>query len=210
MTPVKFLDQPHINQLKSDVRLTLKMVKRTPFIHRSLMWLLCKLPISVLVNQFKDENLSIAETNALAPGSSFNKQFTRCINECLRTGSQFFTDGWRMFLDEPSYVLSDLSAIASHIDMRLYVAEHDNVHLPYFSEMIAAACTGADIDELRQEISQTHLQNTNEAVDIYAQIYAREQCSIWMLKGAGRMACVLYFKEALNSLMQSHPSSGSR
>ena len=209
MTPIKFLDPQHINQLKSDVRLTLKMVKHAPFVHRYLMWLFCRLPISALIDQFKDENLSTEEVNALAPNSSFNKHFTRCLNECLRTGSQFFTHGWRMFLDEPSYALSDLSSIASHVEVHLYVAEQDNVHLPYFSQIIAAACSGADIDELRRGISQTHLKNMNKGINIFDQIYAHEQCSIWMLKGAGRIACMLYFKEALNNLMLTHPSSGT-
>jgi pimeloyl-ACP methyl ester carboxylesterase len=131
---------------------SLQMIRHAPALHRGLMWLVCRLPGSALVNQFKDENLSPAEADALAPGSTFSTQLARCISECVRTGSRFFTDGWRMFLDEPGYTLSDLAGVASRVDVRLYVGERDNVHLPAFADRIAAACCGIDADELERRV----------------------------------------------------------
>jgi pimeloyl-ACP methyl ester carboxylesterase len=202
MVPLKFLAPLQIGQLKSDIRLSLKMVKHTPFVYRCLMWLFCRLPVSALINQFKDENLSIAEVNALAPGSSFNRHFSRCLSECLGTGSQFFTHGWRMFLDEPGYALSDLSFLASRVEVRLYVAERDNVHLPLFAQMIATACSGTGADVLGQGNQPKHAEDGDTGLDVFHQVYSRAQCSIWRVEGAGRMACMLYFMEALDNLMR--------
>ena len=210
MTPVAFIGLQQIAQLKSDIRITLKMVKRMPLVHRTVMWLFCRLPGSTFINQFKDDKLPVRELNALAPGSDFSKHFLRYLKECLRTGSQFFTDGWRMFLDKPTYALHDL---VSHVDVRLYVAEKDNVHLLYFSELIAAASTGTHVDDVCRAVAAARANEAKQTVSMFDLVYAQEPCSIWMIPGAGRIACMLYFKEALTHLLKETPQAaifGSR
>ena len=204
MTPVTFIGPQQIAQLKSDIRITLKMVKRTPSVHRIVMWLFCRLPGSTFINQFKDDNLPAREVDALAPGSDFSKHFLRYLKECLRTGSQFLTDGWRMFLDKPAYALRDL---ASNVDLRLYVAEKDNVHLLHFSEVIAAASTGKHVDDVSRAVAAARGNQAKQTVSVFDLVYAKEQCSIWMIPDAGRIACMLYFKEALNHLLKEPPEA---
>ena len=199
MTPVTFIGPQQIAQLKTDIQITLKMVKRMPLVHRIVMWLFCRLPGSTFINQFKDDNLPAREVDALAPGSDFSKHFLRYLKECLRTGSQFLTDGWRMFLDRPAYALHDL---ANNVDVRLYVAEKDNVHLLYFSEFIAAAITGTQIDAVCHAVAAARAHQVKQTVSVFDLVYAQEQCSIWMIPGAGRIACMLYFKEALNHFLK--------
>jgi len=198
MTPVTFIGPQHIAQLKSDIRITLGMVKSMPLVHRGVMWLFCRLPVSTFIDQFKDDNLPANEVSALAPGSDFSKSFSRCVKECLRTGSQFLTHGWRMFLDKPAYALRDL---ANGVDVRLYVAERDNVHLLYFSELIAAASTGKHVDEVSRTVDVARANKVKQTVAEFDLVYSQEKCSIWMLPGAGRIACMLYFKAALTHLM---------
>jgi pimeloyl-ACP methyl ester carboxylesterase len=206
MVPMAFLGPRDVDQLKPDIRLSLKMVEHAPLVHRCLMWLVCRLPTSALVEQFRDRNLSMAESQALAPDSSFYKHFSRCISECVGTGSDFFTHGWRMVIDEPGYGLRDLAGAASRVEVRLYVGEQDNVHLPAFSQLIAAACSGTDVDDVRRGNSRTRIDRTGNQDDVYRPMYSREKCSIWTASGAGRMACILYFKEALANLMSSDTS----
>jgi len=199
MTPITFIGVQQIAQFKSDIRITLEMVKRMPRVHRIVMWLFCCLPRSAFINQFKDDNLPAREVDALATGSEFSKQFLRCLKECLRTGSQFLTDGWRMFLDKPAYALHDL---ANHVDVRLYVAERDNVHFLYFSELIAAASTGTHIDDVCRSVAAARANEAKQTVSVFDLVYAQEQCTIWMIPDAGRIACMLYFKEALTHLLK--------
>ena len=205
MTPLAFLENRCVDQLKDDVRLTLKMVKRAPFMHRGLMALFCRLPISALLNQFKDEHLSIEEQEALAPGNPFRDEFARCLTECLRTGSRFFTDGWRMFLDRPGYALRDLGSATADIDVRLYFAERDNVHLRRFAELIVAGCIGVEVDTLGSKISQVQSEVLGPRTGVFDRIYTYEQCRMLMVQGAGRLACMLYFKDALHDLLRSDP-----
>lgn len=201
MTPLAFVDDHTVKLLKSDVQLTLKMVARTPFLHRGLMWLFCKLPVAKLIEQFKDEQLSAQELQALTVGTAFHAHFARSLAECLRSGAQFFTDGWRMFLDQPDYALKDLAQAAPLVDVRLYVAGNDNVHLPHFSEVIAAACASTEIGELKRDVAQARSGKMQPERPCFHQVYAKGKCSIWMMEGAGRVACMLYFTEALYNLM---------
>jgi pimeloyl-ACP methyl ester carboxylesterase len=209
MPPLAFVDGQVIGQLKSDIRTTLKMVARSPGFHRALMWLVCRLPVATLVGQFKDDTLSAAETDALVPGRPFHTHFARCMSECLSTGSQFFTQAWRMFLDEPRYALGELAAAVAQVDVRFYVAEQDNVHLPYFSALEAAACMGRDVNEVQEAMSQARSKRRAGGTGIFQLDVARGNCSVWSIDGAGRMACVLYFKEALANLLAPVPASGA-
>lgn len=115
MLPLRFLPARDLERMKADVRLSLRMAGRVPALHRGLMWLVCRLPVAALMNQFRDDELSGAEARALAPGSAFAGHLSRSIEECIRTGSGFFTDGWRMFLDEPGHALGDLASVASRV-----------------------------------------------------------------------------------------------
>jgi len=72
MLPTKFLASHELAQLKSDIRLSLSMAGRAPAPHRALMWLVCRLPASALLRQFRDECLSAPELDALAAGGSFH------------------------------------------------------------------------------------------------------------------------------------------
>lgn len=193
MVPLKFLDARDVARMKSDVRLSISMASRVPALHRWLMRAVCRLPVSALVDQFKDKKLSIAETRALASGSAFAAHLSHCIDECTRTGSSFFTDGWRMFTDEPGYALSDLASVASRTELRFYVGEHDNVHLPSNATLLATALAGTArcVPEQVSEVSVT---------GIFRKVYSHEHCSIWMAPGAGRLACILYVEEALDDL----------
>lgn len=201
MLPQKFIGKAEIAQLKSDVRQSLKMVAHAPRLHRHLMWLLCKLPVSVLMEQFRDEQLSAAEAAALEDGSVFSQQLAHCMQECQRTGSRFFTDGWRMFLDEPGYALDDLAALPPGADLRLYVAERDNVHLPVFSRMIASACPDADVARLKLDDALTPIDGVNGPHAVFRPVYSRRGSSILVAPNAGRMACMLYLTQALDNLI---------
>jgi pimeloyl-ACP methyl ester carboxylesterase len=202
MVPVSFFGPEDAARLKPDIRLSLRMARHVPALHRWLMWLVCRLPVAALVGQFRDENLSPAEVEALAPGSAFNRQLSRCIAECVRTGSRFFTHGWRMVLNEPRYALDDLALLASsRVDVRLYVGEHDNVHLRSFAETIAAACAGTTADGLKPSGSPARPREAGRTTGLFQLLCARDPCTVWMLPGAGRMACMLYLEEALDHLM---------
>ncbi len=202
MLPTKFLDAGDGGRMKSDVRMSLAMVRRAPALHRGLMWLVCRLPVSVLVGQFRDANLSAVEAHALADEAPFARHLARCIDECRRTGSRFFTQGWRMLLDEPPYALSALAAPAMQADVRMYVGECDNVHLPTFAWKIAAARCGIDSGELERRHRINPPGDADEAGP-YQPIFRAPQCGIWMARGAGRLACILHFKEALQHLTTS-------
>lgn len=199
MLPLRFLQPQELAQIKPDVRLSLRLVKSAPLLHRALMWSVCRLPVTVLMRQFVDEHLAGAERNALQSGSAFHQRFVDCIHECIRTTSGFFTSGWRMFLDEPDYTLADLSGVAEHVDVRFYVGEHDNVHLPAVAQRLAAACA-ADGVWLADRAHSNNLQAQERcaAAGVFHRTVASGGVSIWMTPGAGRMACMLYLKEALD------------
>jgi len=231
MVPLRFLAPQDLARMKPDVRLSLRMVDRAPWLHRALMGFVCRLPISALMRQFDDEHLSAAERLALAPGSAFGRHFAHCIEECIRTGSGFFTQGWRMFLDEPGYTLADLAGVASRVDVRFYVGEQDNVHLPAVAGQLAAACAPASpasptaptaptsptsptsmtsttsptavtaSDAERTGDPRAH--DAHEADSVFQRVPAPGPASIWMAPGAGRVACILYIKEALTHLMST-------
>jgi pimeloyl-ACP methyl ester carboxylesterase len=208
MLPVEFLATDEVARLKSDVRMSIDMTRRAPWLHRGLMWLVCRLPTQVLVHQFKDPKLSEAEAEALESGTVFHASLSRCIDECRRTGSQFFTCGWRMFSDKPGYSLSDLAKAAARVDLRLYVGEQDNVHLPSFAYRIAAACSGRDEHPLARDVARQAAHRGDTSQDVFQNIHSQPHCSIWMAAGAGRMACMLYFKQALDQLLsapEGHP-----
>jgi pimeloyl-ACP methyl ester carboxylesterase len=191
MLPMAFVGPQEVARMKPDIRLSLAMVKHAPMLHHGLMRLVCRMPITALVNQFRDKQLSPAEAAALAPDSAFHTQLSRCLRECIRTGSAFFTHGWRMLLDPPAYALADLRR-ASQVDVRLYIGERDNVHLPAFAVQIAAAIVGSDVGAF---------ERTNDREDRFDEVFSRGRCGIWMSRGAGRMACMLHFEQALYHLM---------
>ncbi len=201
MIPGQFIEQQHIDQLKPDVRMTLKMVAHMPLVHRAVMALVCKLPLAKLIEQFKDDQLSLEEQQAMSPGAALYAHFARCMAECVRTGSRFFTQAWRMFQDTPRYALNDLAVVAAKVDLRLYVAEQDNVHLPYFSAVIAAAANGAAADAVVDAMASNAARHNAGAGTVFSQVYASARCSIWLQRGAGRIACMLNFKDALQNLM---------
>jgi len=194
MLPLRLLGAQDLQRMKPDVRLSLKMAGGVPRLHRALMWAVCRLPVSVLMKQFEDETLSAAERRALMPGSAFRRTFERAIRECSATGSGFFTQGWRMFLDEPGYTLADLAGLAAGVDLRFYVGERDNVHLPDVAQRLAAACAPATGGTVRT-------QSQGRASGVFQRVAAPGPASIWMAPGAGRMACVLYVREALDHLL---------
>ncbi len=198
MLPTRFLSARHIERLKPDIRTSLTMVRRAPRLHRGLMWLVGRLPVSLLLRQFEDEQLSAAERAAFAAGGPLRAGMAAWIEECRRTGSGFFTDGWRMMLDEPGYALSDLAAKASQVDMRLYVGERDNVHLPAFADMIAAAHRGIDVGALERA--------SPSGEGGFRTVFSQGRSQILMAPGAGRMACMLYLRQALDDLVSSEPS----
>lgn len=195
MTPLSFIDPRDVALLKPDVRMTLRMAGRAPLLHRALMALVCQLPLPALADQFKDAQLSAPEAAALETGTPFHTELLRCMGECLRTGSQFFTLAWRMFLDRPAYALADLRA-ARHADVRLYAAANDNVHLPRFAQLIAAACSGQGVDEVGR-----HMGQRQPAAPGYVPVFRHGGCTLLMLEGAGRMACMLHLRDALADLM---------
>lgn len=206
MLPLRFLGPQDLAQMKPDVRLSLRMVGRAPLLHRALMGFVCRLPVSALMRQFEDERLSAAERQALQPGSAFGRQFAHCIQECIHTGSGFFTQGWRMFLDEPGYTLAGLAGVASRVDVRFYVGEHDNVHLPAVTQRLAAACApAAAMAAHPARTADPQTQDRGSAAGVFERVAAPGSASIWMAPGAGRMACVLYVKDALDHWM-SGPS----
>ena len=202
MLPTRFLDSAEVGRMKSDVRTSLAMVRHLPAVHRWVMALVGRLPASVLVNQFRDANLSMAEAQALAAGAPFTQHLSHCIDECRRSGSQFFTHGWRMFLEEPGYALSDLASPALRANLHLYVGERDNVHLPSFAKAIAAARSGIDVAELERRSEQA-LPGHDARAGPYRQIFSTAHCGIWMAPGAGRLACILYLKDAVEHLLSS-------
>ena len=201
MLPTKFTDAALLAQLKSDVRMTLNMTAKMPRFHRGLMWLVCRLPVSVLVDQFRDVTLSEAELKALQPGSAFYQHFAHYLSECVSTGSRLFTDGWRMFQDAPAYALNDLAAHAPASDVRFYIAERDNVHLPQFSAIAAAARSGRPVDSVARQIAQAWPDASHHAAGAFREISVDAHTRLCLLGGAGRMACMVYFDEALQNLM---------
>lgn len=200
MLPTGFFDPGDASRMKSDVRMSLAMVRRAPALHRSLMWMVCRLPVSVLVAQFRDSNLSAIEAAALAGEAPFARHLARCIDECRSTGSRFFTQGWRMFLDQPQYPLSAFAAPALQADVRLYVGEFDNVHLPSFAWKIASARCGIDSSDLERRHPLNPSRDVDE-VGPYRLLFRAPQCGIWMARGAGRLACILHLKEVLQHLI---------
>lgn len=204
--PTRFVSASEIERMKSDVRMSLAMVRRAPAVHRCLMRIVCRLPVSVLVNQLRDPSLSAAEVDALVPASPFARHLSRCMDECRRTGSQFFTDGWRMLHDEPPYALSALSSPTLRADVRFYVGEHDNVHLPSFARTLAAARCGIEIDDLQSGSLTTRSTHDDVGAGRYRRVFSAPRCSIWMVPGAGRMACMLYLEEALEHLISADRS----
>jgi pimeloyl-ACP methyl ester carboxylesterase len=214
MVPLRFLGPQDLAGMKADVRLSLGMVGRAPWLHRALMACVCRLPISALMRQFEDEHLSAAERQALAPGSAFSRHFAHCLRECIRTGSGFFTQGWRMFLDEPGYTLAELAGVAARVDVRFYIGEQDNVHLPAVAQRLAAACapaagmaaTAIDVAHVARTGNPQPQQGSSGAAGVFQRVAEPGPASIWMAPGAGRLACILYVKEALDHLM-SEPAA---
>ncbi len=194
MVPSRFMQPRDLQRMKADVRLSLAMVRHAPWLHRGLMALVGRLPVAVLVDQFRDPKLSQAETRALAPGHPFHDHLARCVDECRRTGSRFFTDGWRMFLDDPGYELADLARAAADADLRFYVGENDNVHLPAFSERVVAAWPADAGDPAPRH-------GGAPASAVFQLVQRRGPSSLWMTPGAGRMACMLHLGEALDHLL---------
>lgn len=198
MLPGPFLSARDMDELKPDIRTSLAMVRRAPLLHRGLMALVGLLPVSLLLRQFEDDSLSAAERAALAPGGSLREPMVRWIEECRRTGSAFYTDGWRTMQGEPGYRLSDLAARASQVAVRLYVGEHDNVHLPVFAHRIAAAHRGVEVGDL---------ERTSPAGDgVFRTVFSQGRTQILMAPGAGRMACMLYLREVLDDLVSREPA----
>lgn len=201
MLPTRFLSARELHRLKPDIRASLSMVRRVPSLHRGLMGLVGRLPVAVLLRQFDDARLSAAERAALAPGGSLRASLARWIEECRRTGSGFFTQGWKMMLDEPGYALSDLAGAASRVDIRLYIGERDNVHLPVFADMIAAAHCGIRVEALdRARSSASPGAGTRGGPDVFRAVFSQGQSRILMAPGAGRMACMLHLQSALDDL----------
>lgn len=203
MLPVDFLSVAEQAAMKPDVRMSLRMAKSAPLLHRGLMWLVCRLPIKTLVDQFKDISLSQPEAAALQSGSPFHQRLTSCLAECIRTGSDFFTHGWRMFLDKPGYALKDLAIAAKRVELRLYVGQQDNVHLPSMAYRIAAACAGTDAALVEEQSMAAAAGGLPLGSGVLQQVYSHDACSIWMAPGAGRMACMVYFKQSLDNLMSA-------
>lgn len=225
MVPLRFLERQDLERMKADVRLSLGLVHRAPWLHRALMACVCQLPVWALMRQFDDEHLSAAERRALAPGSAFGRHLAHCLQECTTTGSGFFTQGWRMFLDEPGYTLADLAGVAARVEVHFYVGEQDNVHLPAVARRLAAACAPTSstqpasasssatstspastasptaFDAARTSGSRT--EDAGNATRVFQRVPAAGPASLWIAPGAGRMACILYVEEALAHLMSA-------
>jgi len=199
MLPLEFVSDAEIARLKSDVRLSLRMARSAPAIHRWLMKVVCQLPISVLMDQFKDTRISEAERASLAAGHTFRKNLARSMEECRRTGSAFFTQGWRMFHDVAGYSLRDLASLARDVNVRLYIGEHDNVHLPAFAQRIASSIAG--LSGRPDDIALKGSEEVHSGSSAFEQVWKQGNCSIWQVPRAGRMACLLYFQEALENLL---------
>lgn len=207
MLPTRFLAPHDLERLKPDIRASLAMVKRVPALHRGLMALVGRLPVSVLLRQFDDEHLSAAERAALAAGGSLRANLTRWLEECRRTGSGFFTQGWQTMLEEPDYALSDLAGAASQVDLRLYIGEHDNVHLPAFADRIAAAHRGIHVEALdRARPSASPNADARNGADVFRTVFSQGRSHILMTPGAGRMACMLHLRSALDDLVSTDRS----
>lgn len=198
MLPTKFLSANDIGRLKPDIRASLALARRMPALHRGLMRLVGLLPASALRRQFEDERLSAPERAALAPGGSLHANLERWIDECRRSGSGFYTQGWQMMQAEPGYASSDLAA-ASQVDVRLYVGEHDDVHLPIFADRIAAAHCGIDVAGL-DRAKQSAADAANGA-DTFRTMFSQGRTRILVAPGAGRMACMLHLRQALDDLV---------
>jgi pimeloyl-ACP methyl ester carboxylesterase len=201
MVPLRFLGPHDLARMKADVRLSLQLAGRAPLLHRALMWAVCRMPVSALMRQFEDEQLSAAERRALVPTSAFHRTFAHCIQECIRTGSGFFTQGWRVFLEEPGYTLADLVGVAAKVDVHFYVGEHDNVHLPAVAQLLAAACAPAAAKVADRGRPQASVRSRRDGTGVFQPVDAPGPARIWMAPGAGRMACILYVREALDHLM---------
>ncbi len=101
-----------------------------------------------------------------------------------------------MFHGKPGYALDDLKGVA-RVDVRLYIAERDNVHLPYFSAQIAGAITGVSIAEVSERMAKPF----GNGADVFAKVFAEENCGIWLVPHAGRLACMVNFRDALKNLV---------
>jgi len=201
MLPTRFVAPSEIERLKPDVRASLALARHAPALHRGLMGLVGWLPVAALLRQFEDERCSEAERAALAPGGSLRANLAHWIEECRRTGSGFYTRAWQMMLEEPGYALSDLAS--SPVDLRLYVAENDSVHLPVFADRIAAARCGIDLGAVARARARTSpgWKAANDAADVHRTVFSQGRTHIRMVPGAGRMACMLYLRQALGDLM---------
>jgi pimeloyl-ACP methyl ester carboxylesterase len=206
MLPTAFWPDGLADQLKPDVRMTMQMVRRMPRVHRCLMWLVSCLPVAGLVGQFRDPGLSESEQTALQPGTAFYASLVRYMRECMRTGSRFFTDGWRMFQDQPVYTLAQLRTGSVGADVRFYVAERDNVHLPQFSVLAAAALTGIDASLISAKLAPAWPTPPDAGSGQLQELRLQANCSLWLLGGAGRMACMVHFEQALNNLIAQENS----
>lgn len=207
MVPLRFLRPQELERMKADVRLSLRLADRVPWLHRALMWGVCRLPVSALMRQFEDEQLSDAERRALEPTSDFSRTFAQCIRECIRTGSSFFTQGWRVLLDEPDYTLASLAGVAAQVDLRFYVGEHDNVHLPAVAQLLAVACAPAAAQRGQPGGPQNLVQDRGDGAGVFRPLHAPGPARIWMAPGAGRLACILYLREALDHLLSGTSSA---
>jgi pimeloyl-ACP methyl ester carboxylesterase len=210
MLPTRFLTARDIDRLKPDIRASLSMARHVPVLHRGVMGLVSLMPVSVLLRQFEDERLSDAERAALAPGGSLRAGLAHWIEECRRTGSGFYTRAWQLMLEEPGYALGDLAAIGSQIDLRLYVGENDSVHLPIFTDMIAAAHCGIDVGDVhRVETSTSPGPSVPRGPNVFRNVFSQGRTHILMVPGAGRMACMLCLRQALDDLMAFQPKSAN-
>jgi hypothetical protein len=106
-----------------------------------------------------------------------------------------------MFQDEPAYALNDLAAHAPESDVRFYIAERDNVHLPQFSAIAAAARSGKPVDSIARQIARSWPDGSSHAPGEFREINVDAHTRLCLLGGAGRMACMVYFEEALRNLM---------
>jgi pimeloyl-ACP methyl ester carboxylesterase len=204
MLPTRFMASGDIERLKPDVRASLAMARHVPALHRSLMGLVGLLPVSALLRQFIDEQASEQERAALEQGGSLRAGLALWIDECRRTGSSFYTRAWQLMQEEPDYALGDLAAAGSQVDLRLYAGENDSVHLPIFADMIAAAHCGVDVGELQHdEASTTPIMSALAGANVYRAVFSHGRTRILLAPGAGRMACMLYLRQAMDDLLSS-------
>ena len=60
---------------------------------------------------------------------------------------------------------------------------------------------GRDVNEVQEAMAQARGRRTGAGEGRFQLDVARGNCSVWSIDGAGRMACVLYFKDALGNLL---------